>query len=198
MMYIDVDPITPEVLSAMFTRKLFYEGKVVQYVWEHVNCYAKAINIPITLPTIYYNVPRPRKWVTYFTPTKEEFLQIVNEYHNFVLEHGDAELLIVWYPIPDQAHHHFFSAITTKEAFDEAVKWYDLAAKFALDLINEFKPKRFLVVGDHGFVSDLEFGDVRGKKENYHHRESLALTNFAPPPQRPSQVYCWIRKAVET
>ncbi len=198
MMYVDVDPITPEVLSAFFSRKLFYRGRIAKYIWEHVNLPIKVINLPVELPTIYVNVPRPPNWVDFFTPKKEQFESTLMQYHRFVLRYGNGFALIVWYPVPDQAHHHFFPAIGDHEAFMKAIRWYDKSAKLALDLIERFRPQRFLVLGDHSFMSDLEEAEVKGEKESYHHREAMVLTNFGEPPTRPHLVYNWLRKALLT
>jgi len=198
MMYIDVDPITPEVLHAMFCRGLFFQGRVRKYIWQHVTANWKVINLPIELPTIYFGVPRPADWVNFFTPKKEAFRQVVEKYHKFVLNNGNADVLIVWYPIPDQAHHHFFPAITSHELLEEAVKWYNISARMALELIERFKPQRFLIVGDHSFVSDIESIKILGMVEAYHHREALALTNFGNPPRRPAEVYEWLRRAISS
>jgi len=112
MCYINTIAYTPHALKAAFTFSFFKktpQGPVVtNYVWDCVNVQVKVINLPIDLPPLYRGVQTPKEWLDYFTPKKEEFEYWVKKYHNFVLKHGNAENLIVWYPVPDQAHHHFF------------------------------------------------------------------------------------------
>jgi len=194
MMYIDVLPETPSVLGAFFSLRKFVEGGSVEWVWQlYRDMNIKAINIPARVPPIYYNVERPRNWVDYFTPMPTEFLQKLMEYHGFVKKNGNGDALFVWYPVPDQPHHLFFPTIHDQDSLRRAIYWYNLACKLALELIDYFKPKRWLVVGDHGFTSDTDEVPIKAR---FHIRESTAITNYGEPPMKASEVVYWIIRAL--
>jgi len=196
MCYVDVIPYTPHVLNSIFTlstlRKI--EGKLTytRYVWEIEGVNVRVINLPISIPPKYHNISLPIEWYNFYTPPKERFEHWVNIFHRYVLANGNYENLIVWYPIPDQAHHHFFPAIPDIETFNLMLDWYDKSCKIALDLLDKFKPRRWLIMGDHGLVSDIE--EFKGIP--IHHRETLAITNFDKPPKKISNTIFWIHKAL--
>lgn len=194
MMYVDVLPETPFVIGAFFSLRKFIEGGTIEWVWElRRDLDIKVINVPARVPPVYVNVPRPSNWVDYFTPPKEYFEEKLIEYHHFVKRHGKGDALFVWYPIPDQAHHHFFPTIPDLTALRTAIYWYNLACKIALDLLEYFRPERWLIIGDHGFTSDVEEAPVKGL---YHIRETTAITNYGEPPRKVTDVPYWIANAL--
>ena len=196
MMYVDVLPETPSVMGAFFTLRKFVEGGTIEWVWEiRRDKRIKAINIPVRVPPVYYGVTRPRDWVDYFTPPREIFLDKLMEYHSFVKRQGHGDALLVWYPVPDQAHHHFFPTINNMDSLSTALYWYGLACRLAVELIEYFKPRRWLIVGDHGFTSDVQEAPVKAR---FHIRESTAITNYGEPPMKASEVVYWIIRALDT
>jgi len=194
MMYVDVIPETPTVMATFFQLRKFVPGTITTWVWDLVTGRrVKAINIPACMPPIYHGVPRPANWVDFFSPPKERFREVLMKYHSYVKANGDADILFVWYPVPDQPHHHFFSTIPSIDALRTAIEWYDLACKLALDLIETFKPRRWLVVSDHGFTSDVRDTPIPAL---YHIRDATAITNFDEPPRGASEVVYWVVKAL--
>ena len=192
MLYVDVYPETPQVLTNFFQIRKYVPGKTTQWIWElFEKLDVKVINIPVQVPPIYYNVERPRNWVDYYTPPRERFKETVDDYHRFILDHGGAEVLITWYPVPDQAHHHFFATAHDPPSLNIMLDYYDLAAKYALELIEHYKPKKYIILSDHGLSSDVQDKSIPGL---YHIRDATIATNVADPPDRASEIIYFIYK----
>lgn len=198
MLFIDVLPETPSVATAFFQVKKYLkagmEAITSKWIWELISGKkAVAINIPAEVPPIYYGLPRPKNWLNYFVYPKQLFRESVLVYHDFVKNNLNVDVGFIWYMIPDQAHHYFFPTIHDIGALKKAIEWYDFACKLALDLIESFKPKCWIVLSDHGFTSD-----VRDTVFNlrYHIRDGVAITNCGHLPRYASEVIYWIAKTL--
>jgi len=217
MMYIDEPPITPAVLTSMFTGKPTCEHGVKgfrtlekpgiiageyrgKYIWDELEergFVCKVINVPVKIPPVYRRVDIHRfNWVDCWLPPKDRFLPVVTRFHNVVCDYAkrDWDLFVVWYPIPDQAHHHFFQTIDSDQKLREACFWYNLAFKFAKELIELGRPTHWLIVSDHGFTSDFEEYWADGIRQHVHIRDGLTLSNIKDLPDRPRKVYHWIKR----
>ncbi|RLF08404.1 MAG: hypothetical protein DRJ60_00295 [Thermoprotei archaeon] len=214
-LYVDEPPLTPCVLNSMFTglrtnehgvkgfspRGLknpfigMFKGK---YIWDlctAVGLKVRVFNVPVRIPPIYLNVDlKGHDWVDYWLPPKERFEVTVKMMHEVVKENikNPYDLFIVWYPIPDQAHHHFFATIHSHEALHEALKWYNTAFKYARELIELSRPDAFLIVSDHGFMCDFESYYADGIRQHIHVRDALAVTNVDDVPKTVRDVFHWV------
>ena len=166
------------------------EAIISRWIWELVQGKkVVVINIPAEIPPIYYGLPRPKNWLNYFVFPRELFRESVLVYHEFVKKNLRADIGFVWYMIPDQAHHYFFATIPDIETLKKAIEWYDFACKLALDLIETFKPRCWVILSDHGFTSDVRDTIFNLK---YHIRDGVAITNCGEPPKRASDVVYWL------
>lgn len=194
MLFIDVLPETPHVATTFFQVRRFYESKVIKWIWELIQGKrVVAVNIPTEIPPIYYNIQRPKEWLNYMFYPKAFFREAVFNFHDFVKRNLKADIGFVWYMIPDQAHHHFFPVINDLVKLKEAIQWYDLACRLALDLIETLKPKKWLVLSDHGFASGVQDTPL---KALYHNRDGVVITNCGEPPKRASDVVYWLAEKI--
>jgi len=215
MLYIDDIPITPTILHNFFTGKYSNEHGVFgfktldkpcsilgdykgKYVWdiaiEH-GFKVKILNVPVKIPTVNINVDLyGMNWVDAWLPLKDNFESIVDRFHEIVIRNivKEWDLFIVWYPIPDQAHHHFFQTLHNEECLRKAFYWYNKAFKFARELITLSKPKYWIVLSDHGFSSDFEEVIAHGVKQHVHVRDGLVVSNTRELPRKTIDVYRWI------
>jgi len=219
LMFIDDVPNTPCVLNTMFSGKYSIEHGVYgfrvvdgkpctfgvytgKYIWDiaiEKGFNVKVMNVPVRIPPIYINVDLGElDWIDALFPPKEKFREVVEKYHRLVIENirGEWDLFIVWYPIPDQAHHHFFPTIHNEIKFREFTYWYNKAFQFAKELIDIAKPKYFLIVSDHGFASDFEKIEIDGYPVQVHLRDALAISNRQFLPRKPIEVYYWIKNSL--
>ena len=142
------------------------------------------------MPPLYVGVPRPKEWVDYIVLPREAFMETLNKYHSYVKEHlATADVGFVWYMVPDQAHHYFFPTIHDENLLKLAIKWYDIASALALDLVETFKPKKWAILSDHGFTSDIPDKNLGGI---YHIRDAMIITNTGSTPLRVSEVIYWL------
>lgn len=215
LMYVDDIPITPTVLCNMFTGRSSKEhgvygfkhlrkgGEILgkcrcKFVWTLAKMRGKLVrvlNVPVEIPPVNLNVDiSGTDWLDNWLPPKDRFLEAVRRYHAMVLRNVKQpfDLFITWYPIPDQAHHHFFQTISNEEQFKRFTYWYDLAFRFAWELINASRAEKWLVVSDHGLISDFETYEIEGFRQHVHIRDALAVTNSPPAPEHPREVYNWI------
>lgn len=212
LMYIDEPPLTPCVVNSMFTGLRTQEHGVIgfsragresifigefkgKYLWDEAaekGLKVKVLNVPCKIPTVNINVDLYNMdWIDCFAPPKDNFEALIERYHSIVRRNlmAECDLFIVWYPIPDQAHHHFFAIINNYEKLHEAFKWYNRAFGYAKDLIELSRPESFMILSDHGFMSDFEEYIAAGKKQHIHIRDGLAVTNIDEIPRAPRDVY---------
>ncbi|RLG72672.1 MAG: hypothetical protein DRO23_10075, partial [Thermoprotei archaeon] len=151
------------------------------------------------IPPLYINCKLLfLKWVDAWLIPKRRFLETISKYHREVLRavKKPYDLFVTWYAIPDQACHHFFQTLHSWEAFKTACFWYDLAFKYARELVEASKPKYFLLVSDHSFPSDFEKYHIQGTVQHVHLRDATAVTNGKWVPEKPTQVYKWVLEHV--
>lgn len=198
MLYIDVLPETPYVANTFFRLDIYVNAGrnaiLPHYIWEYFrDLRIQAFNIPVSIPTCYFNVSRPRKWIDYFVLPKERFDETINEFHEYVKNNINSRVTFVWYMIPDQAHHYFFPTIHDYDSLKKAIKYYDMACRLALDLIQTFKPSCWIILSDHGFTSDVRDTVIESL---YHIRDGIAITNCGEPPRKASEVIYWLYKNI--
>lgn len=217
MLYIDDIPITPTVLHNFFTGKYSSEHGVLgfksldkpcvilgeykgKYVWDiaiEKRLKVRILNVPVKIPPININVYLgDMNWVDMWLPPRDNFETMVDRFHNLVIYNVSKEwdLFVVWYPIPDQAHHHFFPTVGDFNNLRKAFYWYDKAFRFARHVLEVAKPRYWLVVSDHGFSSDFEEFTFYGIKQHVHVRDGLVISNTKDLPRKPVDVFYWIRK----
>lgn len=217
MMFVDDVPNTPVVLNNMFTGKHSREHGVLgfgeagptawyigeyrgEYVWDKLEKWGlkvRVCNVMVKIPAVWVNANTfGMSKIDACLPPKERFEETVDRLHRVIKVNArDCDVFICWYPIPDQAHHHFFPTVGTPESLRLAFYWYDKAFRFARELIELARPEKWLVVSDHGFTSDFEHIVVQGKKQPVHIRDALAITNVDYCPSIPIEVYEWILRA---
>jgi len=195
LMFIDTFPETPVVATQFFQLRKFYRASIMNWVWEYFDLRVAAVNIPVKIPALWVGVKKPVNWIDYFPLPKERFYEKLMELHNYVKTLKGFDVLIVWYPVPDEAHHYFFPTMHDSNSLGKAIKWYGISAKLALDLIDHHKPKKWVILSDHGFSSDRNDMDIRGR---VHLRDGLAITNCGKPPTRSSKVVFWLYKVLSS
>jgi len=216
MLYIDEPPLTPCVLNTFFTGKPtrehgvlgfkelkkpmsfcgIYKGKYIWDIARESGLKVKVLNIPVRIPPVYLNVDtKDLHWIDMWLPPKDKFLWHVERFHLVAMENVKAEwdFFLVWYPVPDQAHHHFFQAITDELALKTACWWYDLCFLYARQLIEASKPHTWIILSDHGFMNDYEEYSACGVRQHIHQRDALVVTNTGDLPRSPREVFIWIR-----
>jgi hypothetical protein len=219
MMYIDDIPNTPVVWNTMFTGVYSVEHGVCGFathdkpsvfigkprkpwVWDVLarrGYRVKVLNVPVDIPTVWRNASTfGMDWVDAWMPPRDKFAETVGRLHKVVKLNlvGGWDLFVVWYPVPDQAHHHFFPTIHDNASLEIATRWYNRAFCYALELIELAKPDHWLIVSDHGFTSDFEEIVIDGYKQHVHVRDGLAIARGRWVPERPVQVYRWILEHV--
>jgi len=217
LLYIDEPPLTPCVLNSFFTGLKTEEHGVLgfapydkpgafcgeykgKYIWDEAierGLKVKVLNVPCRASTVNIGVDlEGSHWLDLFMPPRDAFKQTVEKLHSIALKAAkDAwDLFVVWYPIPDQAHHNFFPVILSLEKLREAFKWYDMAFGYAKHLIEAAKPQAWLVLSDHGFASDFEKYYACGREQHIHVRDALVVSNVAELPSSPREVYYWIKR----
>jgi len=215
MLYIDDNPVTPTILNNFFTGKYSREHGVKgfrtmdkpwsligeykgEYIWDlarRLGYTVKVLNVPVKVPVVNINVHlHGANWIDLWLPRKDHFREDVERLHNIAVYNAsqDWDLFIVWYPIPDQAHHYFFPTLHDFNALKTAFYWYDLAFKYARHLIEIAKPKYWIILSDHGFTSDFEHIVIDKYKQPVHCRDGLAVSNSPFLPDSTIYVHYWI------
>lgn len=210
MLYIDDIPNTPVAWNTIFTGKYHNEHGVygfsdkgylgkprLPYVWDVLEQKGYKVivaNMPVKLPAVWKNVEPPMHWFDCLWPPKERLPETCEVLHQYFksLACREWNLLVVWYPIPDQAHHHYFPTLETRDKLEKAFQWYDLSCRYAVDLIEASKPTAWIVLSDHGMTNTYEEIVVLGKKQGLHNRDGLVVASKRPLPEKTVEVYGWI------
>ena len=215
VIHINQPPTTSSVLMTMFTGLRYDEHKIwwfnsidynelcnrFKFVWDEAEERGLKVIVsplPITWKPIHKNfkiIGKLKTWELIF-PDKGKIFETISELHkNMVINiKSNWNLFISYYPIPDKLYHVTSYGITEWEHYYNMIKAYALSFRYARDLINKSNPKRWLIVGDHGYLCPSRF--IRGfenLRRTLHTPETIFISNIHPPVSI-KDVYYWIRR----
>ena len=162
------------------------------YLWERLPSSVRGSvlvhGVLVTVPPAYSpSSLMPAAWRDYAFLPRDGFGVVLASYlaRAKTLLRRRWRLAIVWVPIPDQAHHHFFPAVTDQRLLNTMIQWYARALDAARELAEAAEAEELLIVSDHGLSSIVEDAPCGP----HHHRDAATAGTIRSLPKSDLEVY---------